>query len=406
MEKKSDLPISTLKAKIFLFTILIANFFRNLGSSIVDIGLPRFILSLSGTLISYGLVVGIFSITQSIFQFPIASASDKFGRKLMIGIGMSIYIAGTFLCFMAQNVIQLILFRAIQGAGAYSSILQALTCEHFDKEKQGKAMAFYSFSLSLGYFGGIILGGYVAYYFNFRLIFLFSGTLTFISMILIFAFLDIPKKESSSSMEEILGDQNAIAFFSNIKVLIKERQYLLTIILNSLRWMFLNGSIVYIIWVLQIYWGRNELETSYLLIFIVFIYIISIILGGPLVDKFNSKRILIVGQGLILIAGGLFFLMSFIPNFLIFYMGCIISGMGFAYFQTAGNSQISNIIEKINPDLKGSGFGFNNTIGFICGALGPIIISSLGEFSLHVPFYFISILTCIALIITIKFIKV
>ena len=103
---------------IFLFVILLANFFRNLGVSIVDIGLPTFVLNLSGTLTSYGLIIGMFSITQSIFQFPMALASDKYGRKTMVLIGISVYVSGTFLCFIAQNVVELIIFRAIQGAGA------------------------------------------------------------------------------------------------------------------------------------------------------------------------------------------------------------------------------------------------------------------------------------------------
>ena len=160
-------------AKIFVFVLLIGNFFRNLGSSIVQVGLPAFILSLSGTLTSYGLVISIFSLTQAIFQLPMAFSSDKYGRRKMIMVGFSVYIIGTFLCFYAQTFIQLIIFRAIQGAGAYSSILQAMIGDYYRKEEHGKGMAYYSFSLSLGFLGGIVLGGYISYYFGFRVVFLF-----------------------------------------------------------------------------------------------------------------------------------------------------------------------------------------------------------------------------------------
>jgi len=71
---------------------MLTAFFRNLGLSIVNIGLPKFIISLSGTLTAYGLVIGAFSITQSIFQFPIASFSDRFGRKKILLIGITLYI--------------------------------------------------------------------------------------------------------------------------------------------------------------------------------------------------------------------------------------------------------------------------------------------------------------------------
>ena len=100
--------------------------FRTMGMTMISIGLPTFVESVAGSLTSYGIIIGAFSLTQCIFQFPFAAASDKFGRRKVVLIGMLIYLLGTFLCFTAQNVIQMIIFRAIQGIGAYTSILQAL----------------------------------------------------------------------------------------------------------------------------------------------------------------------------------------------------------------------------------------------------------------------------------------
>ncbi len=405
MQNESEPIKRRINIEIFLFIILISNFFRNLGTSIVDIGLPHFILSLSGTLISYGIVVGIFSVTQSIFQFPIASASDKYGRKLMIGIGMSVYIAGTLLCYFAETIAELVLFRAVQGAGAYSSILQAMTGEHFEKEKQGRAMSLYSFSLSLGYFGGIVIGGYLAYYFNFRFVFLISGTLAFISLILIFTFFKNSGKSNISNHDDSSEKRKKSDFLNNIKILMTDRQFFLTVILNSIRWMFMNGSMVFMIWVLEIHWGFNEIETSYLMIFIVLAYVSTILFGGQLVDRFGSKRILMLGQIFVILSGFLFFSLMISMIFVVFFIGAVISGIGFALCLTSGNANISNVIEKNDPSLKGSGFGLNNTVGFICGALGPIIISYLGIFSIYFPFYFITIIIFIALLVTLKFIE-
>jgi len=98
-------PLSK-QVKILLFVVLMAVAFRSLGISIVDIGLPSYVLSLAGSLTSYGIIIGIFSITQSIFQFPYAFASDRFGRRKIVFIGIAIYIIGTFLCFFAQDIFQ------------------------------------------------------------------------------------------------------------------------------------------------------------------------------------------------------------------------------------------------------------------------------------------------------------
>ena len=92
-------------------------------------------------------------------------------------IGIFIYIFGTFLCYFATNIAELMIYRAIQGAGAYSSILQAVMGDMYRKEEQGKGMALYSLTISLGFFAGTIIGGYFTYYYGFRSIFLVTGVL-------------------------------------------------------------------------------------------------------------------------------------------------------------------------------------------------------------------------------------
>ena len=68
-------------------------------------------------------------------------------------------------------------------------------------------------------------------------------------------------------------------------------------------------------------------------------------------------------------------------------------------------NQDVNIIEKIDPDLKGTGIGFNNAIGFLCSAIGPIVISFLGEIDTFLPFHLINGLVVITFFITLKLVK-
>lgn len=82
--------------KVSLLVILISNFFRLTGISIIEIGLPYIIISLSGTLVSFGLAIGIFFATQSLAQFPMAIASDRYGRKKIILLGVFVYALGSF----------------------------------------------------------------------------------------------------------------------------------------------------------------------------------------------------------------------------------------------------------------------------------------------------------------------
>ena len=158
-------------------------------------------------------------------------------------------------------------------------------------------------------------------------------------------------------------------------------------------------------WVFEIYWGLSEIETSYLLVFIVATYISFVLFSGSLVDKFSAKKIILIGQLLIMSMGVLVILVVITNSLTIFIISSVIAGIGFALYQTAGNTQLLRIIDETHPELKGSGFGFNNTVGFLFSALGPVIISYIGEISLFYSFYVIAFVTLIVFFLTLKFLK-
>lgn len=373
--------------------------------SIVDIGLPSFVIDLSGSLTSFGIIIGIFSVTQSIFQFPFASISDKFGRRKIVIIGMGIYVIGTFLCFFAQNIIQLIVYRAIQGVGAYTSILQAIIGDIYNKEQHGKGMGYYSLSMNVGYFIGIVLGGLIPGIFGFRSIFLISGILTSITTFLIFIkFKDNAQIEETGNCFNPNKIKNLDFRLDNIKTLLKTHQYNIAVLLNSVRW-FLFGSIVaYLIWVLQIQFKFNEIETSYILIIIVALYVGFVFISGRVLDKQGPRKLMYIGQSIVIGFGLVFFVEQMALNVYIFLIATTFIGIGIALFDPAGNALLLKVIEDIDPKLKGSGIGFNNALGFFVSALAPIIICFLGDMNVFYPFYLILLLMAISLIITLKYV--
>ena len=391
-------------AKTFLLIILFANFIRFVQISTIDIGLPNFVLSIAGTLTAYGLVVGIFSLMQSLFQFPIATLSDKkLGRKNMIIICVIIYIIGTFLCYMSQNIVQLIIFRAIQGMGAYSSIIQAMIADQYRKENEyGKGMALYSLSITIGFFAGFIIGGLVSYFMGVRSIFLIAAILALISLIIIALFLKDPLKSFSIQDNNNKRELKETIKLSELRVILNEKQFRFIIIINMFRWFLFFGIYPYIIWVIQIYYELNQIEATYTLILVVLLYAIFIVLGGFLADHIGHKKTMIIGQVVIISFGFLFFIGSGLIFFLIVSISCSI---GFALMETGGNAYLSRVLEEKHPHLKGSGFGFNNALGYFFSAIGPIFICSLGDIDVFLPYYVVSLIIIFSLFITIKFLK-
>ncbi|MEJ2293352.1 MAG: MFS transporter [Candidatus Lokiarchaeota archaeon] len=380
--------------KILLIVVLLAVAFRSLGISIVDIGLPSFVLSLAGSLTSYGIIIGVFSVTQSIFQFPYAFASDRFGRRKIVLIGLSIYISGTFLCFFAQDILQLIIYRAIQGIGAYTSILQAIIGDIFEKDQQ---------AMNIGYFGGIFIGGYIAKFLGFRSIFSISGFfITVIAVLLIVALKEEkPQNEINGNYRRNTMHLN----FESIKILLRNNQFRFSVILNCVRWFLFGGIVAYLIWVLQVQFNLDEINTSYILIVIVFLYVAFVFVSSRLIDKQGPRKMMIIGQSIVIIFGIPFFVETLIHNLIIFGVLCAIIGIGIALFDPAGNALLLKVIEDINPELKGSGIGFNNAIGFFFSALAPIIFSLIGEIIIFAPFYLIIALMMFSVIISYTCIK-
>src|SRR5262245_10882775 len=73
-----------------------------------------------------GIALGAYGLTQAILQIPFGMASDRLGRKPVIYAGLVIFAAGSFLAAAADDIWVAIAGRALQGAGAISSVVVAL----------------------------------------------------------------------------------------------------------------------------------------------------------------------------------------------------------------------------------------------------------------------------------------
>ncbi len=96
-----------------------------------------------------GLALGIYGLTQACFQVPMGWASDLIGRKPVIVLGLLIFAAGCVWAACASTVQQLLMARALQGAGAISSVVSALLADLTREHVRSKAMAAIGGSIGL-----------------------------------------------------------------------------------------------------------------------------------------------------------------------------------------------------------------------------------------------------------------
>jgi MFS family permease len=112
-------------------------------------------LSGGENLVLVGVALGAYGLVQAILQVPFGMASDRWGRKPVMVIGLVIFAAGSFLAAGAEDIWTAIVGRGLQGAGAISAVVMALAADLTRDQHRVKTMAMigatigFSFALSL-----------------------------------------------------------------------------------------------------------------------------------------------------------------------------------------------------------------------------------------------------------------
>jgi MFS family permease len=102
-------------------------------------------------LVLVGIAIGAYGLTQSILQIPFGWASDRYGRKPVIYVGLAIFAAGSFIAAAAPNIYIVIAGRVLQGAGAISAAVMAMAADLTREEQRTKAMAMIGSTIGLAF---------------------------------------------------------------------------------------------------------------------------------------------------------------------------------------------------------------------------------------------------------------
>jgi EmrB/QacA subfamily drug resistance transporter len=148
---------------ITLAIVSVALFMVTLDNLVVGVALPSIRLDLGGSLQSLEWTVNAYTLAYAVLLMPAAALGDRFGRKRMFLVGLSIFTLASLGAALAPSIGGLVAARAIQGFGAaiVTPLTLTLLAEAFPGEKRGLALGIWSGVTGLGVALGPVVGGAV-----------------------------------------------------------------------------------------------------------------------------------------------------------------------------------------------------------------------------------------------------
>ncbi|MCL5962449.1 MAG: MFS transporter [Chloroflexi bacterium] len=164
--------LSRARILMVLAAIMVGMLLAAVDQTVVGTAMPRVIAELNG-LEHYAWVFTAYMLTSTVMVPIYGKLSDIYGRKIFFLGGMALFLAGSALSGLSQDMTQLIIFRAIQGfgAGAMMPIVQAIVGDLFPPSERGKWQGLIMAVFGLATVVGPTAGGWITDNWGWRWVF-------------------------------------------------------------------------------------------------------------------------------------------------------------------------------------------------------------------------------------------
>ena len=105
-----------------------------------------------------GVAIGVYGLTQGVFQVPFGVLSDRFGRRPVIAAGLLVFALGSVVAALADDIWGIVAGRALQGMGAVAAAVMALASDLTRETHRTRVMATIGASIGVAFALALILG--------------------------------------------------------------------------------------------------------------------------------------------------------------------------------------------------------------------------------------------------------
>ncbi|MGQ9711900.1 MAG: MDR family MFS transporter [Desulfotomaculales bacterium] len=187
---------------IVTVAVMLATFLAALDVTIVGTAMPTVIGRLGGMAL-FPWVFSIYLLTSSVTTPIYGKLADLFGRRLVFAWGAGIFLLGSALCGLSQNMVQLIVFRGIQGlgAGAVPPVTITIIGDIFTLEQRARMQGLFSSVWGISAIIGPALGGLIVDFLDWRWVFYINLPPGVLSIILLLVFLKEDRRRGRPQLD-------------------------------------------------------------------------------------------------------------------------------------------------------------------------------------------------------------
>ena len=307
-----------------------------------------------------GLAIGIYGLTQALFQIPFGMLSDRVGRISVIVGGLLLFALGSAVAALSDSMVGLIMGRALQGMGAIAAVVMALAADLTREEQRTKAMAIIGISIGMAFTSALILGPALGHWVGLSGLFAVTGALALVGIVVLLTLVPKPLTRRLHGDTETIPEQ-FLRVLRNPQLLRLDAGILILHLI-------LTASFVVIPLLLR---DSGQLPPSAHWLVYLLVLVVSVLLMAPFIliaEKYRLTKPIFAGAVLAL---GLaqFGLLAFHSTLWHLVLLMVLFFTGFHILEASLPALISRLAP---PETKGTAFGVYSTSQFLGAFLGGL----------------------------------
>ncbi|MGX7895587.1 DHA2 family efflux MFS transporter permease subunit [Tsuneonella sp. HG222] len=203
LEDVASLPAEN--PRLLIVGVMLASLLQVLDITIANVAIPHMQSALGATADSVTWVLTSYIIATAIAMPITGWLADRFGARRLFILSTAGFIASSVLCGLAQNLTEMVMFRALQGVtGAFIGPLsQSFMLDSAKPSKHPQMMAIWGLGVMIGPIVGPVLGGWLTENWNWRFVFFVNLPLGIVALALLIT--TLPRRPTRRRRFDLAG---------------------------------------------------------------------------------------------------------------------------------------------------------------------------------------------------------